>query len=185
MINFIDALVSILTLQNTLIMVNMKDESNRMLPLTAVTSADHAGGACVVHRCFEKRCYASEKKRINSKTKRTTLSTSPTTKKCWRPLSADMRRRWRNSIFLPTREGRTCLRSDGRRPGVSSGSSISSMRRTAPARSDTGSLGRKGLAFPCPDGCEKNRDRRNCVFSAFRMKVRTKRKTRQRSYDDR
>ena len=39
MINFIDALVSILTLQNTLIMVNMKDESNRMLPLTAVTSA--------------------------------------------------------------------------------------------------------------------------------------------------
>lgn len=27
--------------------------------------------------------------------------------------------------------------------------------------------------------------RRNCVFSAFRMKVRTKRKTRQRSYDDR
>ena len=39
MINFIDALVSILTLQNTLIMVNMKDESNRMLSLTAVTSA--------------------------------------------------------------------------------------------------------------------------------------------------
>ena len=39
MITFIDALVSILTLQNTLIMVNMKDESNRMLPLTAVTSA--------------------------------------------------------------------------------------------------------------------------------------------------
>lgn len=39
MINFIDALVSILTLQNTLIMVKMKDESNRMLPLTAVTSA--------------------------------------------------------------------------------------------------------------------------------------------------
>ena len=39
MINFIDAFVSILTLQNTLIMVNMKDESNRMLPLTAVTSA--------------------------------------------------------------------------------------------------------------------------------------------------
>ena len=39
MINFIDALVSILTLQNTLIMVNMKDESNQMLPLTAVTSA--------------------------------------------------------------------------------------------------------------------------------------------------
>lgn len=39
MINYIDALVSILTLQNTLIMVNMKDESNRMLPLTAVTSA--------------------------------------------------------------------------------------------------------------------------------------------------
>ena len=39
MINFIAALVSILTLQNTLIMVNMKDESNRMLSLTAVTSA--------------------------------------------------------------------------------------------------------------------------------------------------
>ena len=39
MINYIDAFVSILTLQNTLIMVNMKDESNRMLPLTAVTSA--------------------------------------------------------------------------------------------------------------------------------------------------
>ena len=38
-INFIDALVSILTLQNTLIMVNMKGEGNQMLTLSAVTSA--------------------------------------------------------------------------------------------------------------------------------------------------
>ena len=38
-INFIDALVSILVLQNTLIMVNSKGNSGRMLPLTAVTSA--------------------------------------------------------------------------------------------------------------------------------------------------
>ena len=38
-ISFIDALVSILTLQNTLIMVNSKGEGPDMLPLTAVTSA--------------------------------------------------------------------------------------------------------------------------------------------------
>ena len=38
-INFIDALVSILTLQNTLIMVNAAEDSREMLPLTAVTSA--------------------------------------------------------------------------------------------------------------------------------------------------
>lgn len=38
-INFIDALVSILTLQNTLIMVNMHGEGNQMLTLSAVTSA--------------------------------------------------------------------------------------------------------------------------------------------------
>ena len=37
-INFIDALVSVLTLQNTLIMVSNGDHS-RMLPLTALTSA--------------------------------------------------------------------------------------------------------------------------------------------------
>lgn len=37
-INFIDALVSILTLQNTLIMVNSKGEVNGMLPLTSITS---------------------------------------------------------------------------------------------------------------------------------------------------
>ena len=36
-INFIDALVSVLTLQNTLIMVSNGDHS-RMLPLTALTS---------------------------------------------------------------------------------------------------------------------------------------------------
>ena len=36
---FIEALVSILTLQNTLIMVNLKDESTEMLTLSAVTSA--------------------------------------------------------------------------------------------------------------------------------------------------
>ena len=38
-INFIDALVSILVLQNTLIMVNSKGNNAEMLPLTAVTSA--------------------------------------------------------------------------------------------------------------------------------------------------
>lgn len=38
-INFIDALVSILTLQNTLIMENMHGEGNQMLTLSAVTSA--------------------------------------------------------------------------------------------------------------------------------------------------
>lgn len=38
-INFIDALVSILTLQNTLIMVNLKGEGNQMLTLSAFTSA--------------------------------------------------------------------------------------------------------------------------------------------------
>ena len=37
-ISFIDALVSILTLQNTLIMVNAKEDALAMLPLTAVTS---------------------------------------------------------------------------------------------------------------------------------------------------
>ena len=38
-INFIDALVSILVLQNTLIMVNAKEDSAKMLTFTAVTSA--------------------------------------------------------------------------------------------------------------------------------------------------
>lgn len=38
-ISFIDALVSILSLQNTLIMVNMKGESSEMLTLSATTSA--------------------------------------------------------------------------------------------------------------------------------------------------
>ena len=38
-ISFIDALVSILSLQNTLIMVNMKSESSDMLTLSAITSA--------------------------------------------------------------------------------------------------------------------------------------------------
>ena len=38
-ISFIDALVSILSLQNTLIMVNMKGESPEMLTLSAITSA--------------------------------------------------------------------------------------------------------------------------------------------------
>ena len=38
-INFIDALVSILVLQNTLIMVNSKGNNAKMLPLTAATSA--------------------------------------------------------------------------------------------------------------------------------------------------
>ena len=38
-INFIDALVSILTLQNTLIMVFSDNEENGLLPLTAATSA--------------------------------------------------------------------------------------------------------------------------------------------------
>ena len=38
-IGFIDALVSILTLQNTLIMVNSGGKTPAMLPLTAVTSA--------------------------------------------------------------------------------------------------------------------------------------------------
>lgn len=38
-VNFIDALVSILTLQNTLIMVNRSgDPGNSMLPLSAVSS---------------------------------------------------------------------------------------------------------------------------------------------------
>jgi len=37
-LRFIDAQVSILTLQNTLIMVNTKDGSDGMLPLTALTS---------------------------------------------------------------------------------------------------------------------------------------------------
>ena len=37
-ISFIDALVSILTLQNTLIMVNSAGEDLSMLPLTAITS---------------------------------------------------------------------------------------------------------------------------------------------------
>ena len=38
-ISFIEALVSVLTLQNTLIMVNTKDGGAGMLTLTAVTSA--------------------------------------------------------------------------------------------------------------------------------------------------
>ena len=38
-ISFIDALVSVLTLQNTLIMVNVKSESPEMLTLSAITSA--------------------------------------------------------------------------------------------------------------------------------------------------
>ena len=38
-ISFIDALVSVLSLQNTLIMVNMKDDGSEMLTLTAITSA--------------------------------------------------------------------------------------------------------------------------------------------------
>lgn len=38
-ISFIEALVSILTLQNTLIMVNLKDDNTDMLTLTAITSA--------------------------------------------------------------------------------------------------------------------------------------------------
>lgn len=38
-IGFIDALVSILSLQNTLIMVNAKEDSMKMMPLTACTSA--------------------------------------------------------------------------------------------------------------------------------------------------
>ena len=38
-ISFIDALVSVLTLQNTLIMVNMKGDGLEMLTLTAITSA--------------------------------------------------------------------------------------------------------------------------------------------------
>lgn len=38
-ISFIEALVSVLTLQNTLIMVNMKSESSEMLTLSAITSA--------------------------------------------------------------------------------------------------------------------------------------------------
>ncbi len=38
-ISFIDALVSVLTLQNTLIMANSDGDSQRMLPLTAVSSA--------------------------------------------------------------------------------------------------------------------------------------------------
>lgn len=38
-ISFIEALVSILTLQNTLLMINMKDEGSEMLALSAVTSA--------------------------------------------------------------------------------------------------------------------------------------------------
>ena len=38
-ISFIEALVSVLALQNTLIMVNMKGDGSEMLKLTAVTSA--------------------------------------------------------------------------------------------------------------------------------------------------
>ena len=38
-INFIDALVSVLSLQNTLIMVNMKGNGSEMLTLAAITSA--------------------------------------------------------------------------------------------------------------------------------------------------
>lgn len=38
-INFIDTLISILTLQNTLIMVNMKGDSTEMLTLSAISSA--------------------------------------------------------------------------------------------------------------------------------------------------
>ena len=38
-ISFIEALVSVLTLQNTLIMVNMKGDGSEMLTLTAITSA--------------------------------------------------------------------------------------------------------------------------------------------------
>ncbi len=38
-ISFIDALVSILVLQNTLIMVNAKDDYASLLPLTAASSA--------------------------------------------------------------------------------------------------------------------------------------------------
>ena len=38
-ISFIDALVSVLSLQNTLIMVNMKGDGSEMLALTAITSA--------------------------------------------------------------------------------------------------------------------------------------------------
>ena len=38
-INFIDALVSVLSLQNTLIMVNMKGDGSEMLTLSAITSA--------------------------------------------------------------------------------------------------------------------------------------------------
>ena len=38
-INFIDALVSVLSLQNTLIMVNMKGDGSKMLTLSAITSA--------------------------------------------------------------------------------------------------------------------------------------------------
>ena len=38
-ISFIEALVSILTLQNTLLMINSKDGSAEMLTLSAVTSA--------------------------------------------------------------------------------------------------------------------------------------------------
>ena len=37
-INFMDALVSIVTLQNTLIMVNTSGDKRTMLPLTAVSS---------------------------------------------------------------------------------------------------------------------------------------------------
>lgn len=38
-INFIDALVSVLSLQNTLIMVNMKGDGSEMLTFSAITSA--------------------------------------------------------------------------------------------------------------------------------------------------
>ena len=38
-ISFIEGLVSVLTLQNTLIMVNMKGDGSEMLTLTAITSA--------------------------------------------------------------------------------------------------------------------------------------------------
>ena len=38
-ISFIDALVSVLSLQNTLIMVNLKGDGSEMLTLSAITSA--------------------------------------------------------------------------------------------------------------------------------------------------
>lgn len=58
-ISFIDALVSILTLQNTLIMVNSKDGGSSMIPLTSVTSGaiwllTVAVSAVNFARCFRK-----------------------------------------------------------------------------------------------------------------------------------